>query len=69
MSYKKLYRGQKGFDFCPDGITIVPRASIEVLPQCPHEIRDKIQFAAAKGWLQIVAHMPDEEYTWELMSK
>lgn len=69
MSYKKLYQGQRGFTFCPDGITIVPRASIEVLPQCPNEIRDKIQFAAAKGWLQIVAHMPDEEYTWELLSK
>lgn len=69
MSYKKLYRGQKGFDFCPDGVMLVPRASIEVLPECPWEIRDKIQFALAKGWLQPVANIRDEEYTWELLSK
>lgn len=69
MSYKKLYKGQKGFTFCPDGVMLVPRASIEILPQCPNEIRDKVQFAYAKGWIQPVAHMPDEEYTWELLSK
>ena len=69
MSYKKLYQGQKGFNFTTDDTTLVPRASIEVLPECPNEIRDKIQFAYAKGWLQPVAYMPDEEYTWELLSK
>ena len=69
MSYKKLYRGQTGYNFCPDGIMLVPRASVEVLPQCPNEIRDKVQFAIAKGWVQIVVNMPDEEYTWELMTK
>lgn len=69
MSYTKLYQGQKGFNFCPDGVMLVPRASIEILPQCPAEIRDKVQFAYAKGWIQPVAHMRDEEYTWELISK
>jgi len=69
MSYTKLYRGQKGFEFSPDGIMLVPRASIEILSYCPNEIRDKVQFAYAKGWVQSVAYMPDEEYTWELLSK
>lgn len=68
-SYVSIYRGQDNFLFSPDGISVVPRAHIEILEQCPAEIRDKINFALAKGWLQPVANMRDEEYTWELMKK
>ena len=64
-----LYRGQKDFTFSPDGITLVPRAHVEILESCPAEIRDKINYALAKGWLQPVANMRDDEYTWELMRK
>ena len=55
--------------FSPDGITMVPRAHVLVLEQCPAEIRDKIHFAIAKGWVQPVANMRDEEYTWEILQK
>lgn len=64
-----LYRGQDNFMFSPDGITLVPRAHVEILEQCPAEIRDKVNFAIAKGWVQPVANMRDDEYTWELLKK
>ena len=68
-SYVSLYRGQDDFMFSPDGISLVPRAHCEILEQCPAEIRDKINYALAKGWLQPVANMRDSEYTMELLKK
>lgn len=69
MSYKKLYSGQKDFTFSPDGIMVVPRAMVEILPECPWQVRDQINYALAKGWLQIVANMSDPEYTMELLKQ
>lgn len=68
-SYVSIYRGQENFMFSPDGISVVPRAHCEILEQCPTEIRDKINYALAKGWLQPVANMRDTEYTMELLKK
>ena len=55
--------------FSPDGISVVPRAHCEILPECPASVRDQINFALAKGWLQPVANMRDVEYTMELLRK
>lgn len=55
--------------FSPDGITLVPRAHVIILEQCPWEVRDQINYALAKGWLQPVANMRDSEYTMELLRK
>lgn len=68
-SYVSLYRGQDNFTFSPDGITRVPRAHVIVLEQCPANIRDMINYAIAKGWVQPVANMRDTEYTMELLRK
>jgi len=68
-TYRKLYAGQKEFTFSPDGIIVVPRASIEILEQCPQSVRDQIGWAMAKGWLQPVANLPDEELMWENLQK
>ena len=55
--------------FCPDGITMVPRAHVVILEQCPANIRDMVNYALAKGWVQPVANMRDTEYTMELLRK
>lgn len=68
-TYKKLYAGQKDFTFSPDNITLVPRASIQILEQCPSAVQDQINWAVANGWLQPVAHLPDEELMWENLKK
>lgn len=68
-SYVSLYKGQDNFTFSPDGVTMVPRAHILVLEQCPAEYRDMVSYAIAKGWVQPVANMRDTEYTMELLQK
>lgn len=67
--YVSLYKGQRDFTFSPDGLMLVPRASVMILEQCPHDVRDMINYALAKGWLQPVANMRDSEYTVELLRK
>lgn len=67
--YKKLYQGQEDFTFSPDGIVLVPRAMIEILPECPWQTRDQVNWAVSKGWVQVVANMRDNEYTMELLRK
>jgi len=68
-TYRKLYAGQKDFVFSPDGIVVIPRATIEILEQCPQAVRDQIGWAMAKGWLQPVANLPDDELMWENLKK
>jgi len=64
---KRLYRGQSGFDMT-DGVKLVPRAEIEILAECPTNIRDQISWYIAKGWIQPVANVRDEELTWEKLT-
>ena len=68
-SYVSLCRGEDDFMFSPDGFTMVPRAHIVILESCPWEIRDQINWALAKGWIQPIANMRETEYTMELLRK
>ena len=68
-TYVSLCRGENDFMFSPDGITMVPRAQVIVLEQCPANVRDTIIVALNKGWLQPIANMRDTEYTMELLRK
>ena len=65
---RRLYRGEPGFSMV-DGIRLVPRAEIVVLEQCPANIRDMLQYAIAKGYVQRVANVRDEELVWEKLAK
>ena len=64
---RRIYRGQSGFDMI-DGVKIVPRAEIEILAECPMSIRDTVVFAIAKGYVQPVANVRDEELVWEKLA-
>ena len=64
---RRIYRGQSGFTMT-DGIKLVPRAEIEILAQCPQGIRDTVAFAIAKGYVQPVANVRDEELVWEKLT-
>lgn len=44
-----------------DGMAVYPRAMAHILPQCPNEIRDLINFALSKGYLQLVANVTERE--------
>lgn len=65
--YKMLKAGDKNFTFSPNGVTIVPRASLEISPNCPKDYAHIIQQAYQYGWLKPVANMRDPEYTMELL--
>jgi len=67
--HKTLYARDADFTFSPDGLTLVPRASLEISKECPREYRLIISECINNGWLKPVAHMRDTEYTMELLKK
>jgi hypothetical protein len=44
-----------------DGMTVVPRAMLHVLPECPADVKRTIGLAVTNGWLKSVAHIKDYE--------
>jgi hypothetical protein len=62
--YLTVKPGDDLFTFCPDGFTLVPRASIIVDPSCPEAYADIIVQAYNRGWLKAVAHIQGKEATW-----
>lgn len=66
-SYKTLSLGDRLFTFSPDGVTLVPRASIVIDKSCPSNITELMTQAYNMGWIKCVAHIPDVEYTMELL--
>ena len=67
--YKTLEQGDDDFSFSPDGVTMVPRASLVISQRCPEKYRTLIAECVNHGWLRPVAHMRDTEYTWEMLQK
>ena len=67
--HKTLRSKDAGFTFSPDGIRVVPRASFEISNHCPAQYKQVIAECINNGWLKPVAHMRDNEYTWELLQK
>ena len=52
-----------------DGLTLVPRASIEIANNCPSDIRKAITIGFAHGWLKTVAYVPETDPTllWDIL--
>ena len=67
--FRTLRSGDADFRFCPDGVTLVPRAGFEISQHCPREYRMIIAECISNGWLQPVAHMRESEHTWELLQQ
>ena len=65
---KTVRQGDPNFTL-NDGMITYPRAMIHILPQCPYELRDQINFAIAKGYIQMVAHVQGKELTWQELTK
>jgi len=68
-SHVTLRPGHEDFSFSPDGITVVPRACIEISQRCPENYRSLIAEWIGHGWIKVVANMRDTEYTMELLKK
>jgi hypothetical protein len=52
-----------------DGFVSYPRAMVHILPETPWEIRDQINFAIAKGYIQMVSHVTERELIFMGLSK
>ncbi len=66
-THKTLKPNDPNFSFSPDGIKIVPHASFEISEKCPSEYQKILYECWGNGWIRPVAHMRDEELTWELL--
>jgi hypothetical protein len=47
-----------------DKFTTCTRASIQINANCPSNIARYVYEAFSKGWIEPVAHVTSEEYTW-----
>ncbi len=48
-----------------DGFVQYPRAMIHVLPECPQNVRETLNWAVAQGYVKCVAHVQGKELTWQ----
>jgi hypothetical protein len=68
-SHVTLRLGHEDFSFSPNGVTVVPRAAIEISQRCPENYRSLIAECVEHGWIKPVANMREIEYTMELLRK
>jgi hypothetical protein len=68
MSYKTIRQGDNDFHFV-DGMALVPRAMLHVLPDCPANIRNDLQWAVSQGYVKVVASIPETELMWGKIQK
>ena len=68
-SHVTLRPGHEDFSFSPDGVTIVPRASLEISETCPAQYQKILYECWGNGWIKPIAYMRDTEYTMELLRK
>ena len=68
MSYKTIRQGDSDFHFV-DGMALIQRAMIHVLPDCPSNIRNELQWAVSQGYVKVVASVPETELMWGDLQK
>lgn len=67
--YKTYKNTDPGFNFSPDNIMLVPRASFIVSDKCPREYKLIIAECIGRGWLNPLAHQPVHEEFMEELTK
>lgn len=48
-----------------DGIVSYPRAMIHILPECPRNVRETLNWAISQGYVKSVAHVYGKELTMD----
>ena len=64
---KTIRQGDPEF-MLTDGMIMYPRAMVHVLPECPSNVRNMINWAMAEGYIKAVAHVHGKELTWEKLT-
>lgn len=65
---KEIRQGDPNF-MLSDGLVMYPRAMIHILPNCPRNVRETLNWAIAQGYVKTVAHVQGKELTWESLTK
>jgi hypothetical protein len=65
---RNIRQGDPGF-YIYDGVVAAARAGIEITSDCPSDEAFIIRQAFAKGWIQLVANVKDNELVWESLSQ
>ena len=65
VTIKTIKQGDSDFHFSHDGITLTPRASLEISQVCPAHMRMMIEQAIVNGYLRPVAYLREDEFVWE----
>lgn len=65
VSVKAIKQGDADFYFSHDGITMTPRAGLEISSVCPEMMRRYIERAILDGYLKPVAYIREDEFMWE----
>jgi hypothetical protein len=68
ITFKTWHSGMNDFHFCPDGISLVPRAGLQISQRCPDNYRSLILECINNGWLKAVANQPIHEAFMEELS-
>jgi hypothetical protein len=66
---KTIKRGEPGFTIIIDGFSIAPRAGFQINNLCPKEYKLILQECISNGWIEPVAYMTEQEFTWEELKK
>ena len=64
---KEIRQGDPDF-LLTDGLMLIPRAMIHILPECPQDVRETINWAVLHGYLKTVAHVQGKALTWEKLT-
>ena len=67
-TFKKIKQGDPDFAMT-DGITMVPRAAIEISQRCPENYTSLIMECIGHGCLKPVEYMKESEYVWEKLGE
>ena len=55
--------------YIDNGITISPRAGLEISQRCPNNYIDVIRECLEQGWLKPIAYIKESEYIWEKLGE
>jgi hypothetical protein len=68
MKIRTIKRHDPAFSIS-DGYLVTGRASIEINQDCPDEIKQLVVQALLYGWINVQAHVLEQELVWENLSK
>lgn len=68
VKFVSLRKGDQNFHMS-NGISLTPRASIDISKNCPSHIAQQIVYYYERGYIQAVANMTEQELMMSSLSK